>query len=389
MDDQPKTNVLWWAVPFAVMLLVAILAMFGAVEPPQQPPQSSSYDASGDGVRAVYLLLERLGYDVVQSRRGSAGHVRWLLYPNANTDDSGAEDETPLRSGRRQLSAQEEARNLEYWLQAGGILLLADETGEFARALGLRVQLRDAPAAMSLEIEAARRLRLDCGPILLEAQARPDRVWPDRGEPLVSIIRRGRGEVWLIRRPSIFRNKRIRDADNAIAVCALANALSSDRKERIYFDEYFHGMREHRGPVQLLFRPPALWATLQALAVLALILWHSLPRFGALRDAPPIRRRSKEEFLDAMAHLLGRKGAYTEALAVVRADLFRDLEQALQLPAHTPVDVLAAQAARRRPGLDKERLELALSEPRVRVGRGNFLAAIHELDQLRGEFFHE
>jgi hypothetical protein len=388
MDDRQNTNVMWWAVPAATVLLLALLAMFGVGDPPVRPTPRSTYDASGVGARAAYLLLDSLGYKVAQSRLLTDGSVRWVLFPQERHSESTREDEEILKpkSGRR--SAREDVAILERWVRDGGTLLLADEAGEFAGLLGIRVEA-SFDAATTPVIQGPRQpMKLAPGRTRITPRERPDRTWPERGEPLVSIFKRGRGEIWVVHCPEIFRNERIRDADNALAVTGLAEATSR-HSERIYFDEFFHGMRERLGPVQLLLQPPVRWVTLQGLAALALVLWRFLPRFGPLREAPPARRRSKEEFLDAMAYLLIRKGAHVEAFRTVRDALIRDIGQALGLPANTPPDELAAQAVRRRPGLNEDRLSRALGRKKPADGRDGFLTAIHELESLRREFFHE
>jgi len=389
MGERPNTNVLWWAVPAATVLLLALLAMFGVGEPPARPVPSSTYDASGDGIRAVYLLLDGLGYEVAQSRRLTAGRVRWLLFPQAphaeSTNDDGEIFKT--KSGRR--SSRDDAAVLERWVRDGGTLLLADESGQFAQLLGMRVATSAETETAPVIQDSQQRMTLAPGPTQIKPLDRADRTWPERSEPVVSVFKRGRGEIWVVRHPEIFRNERLRDADNALAVARLAEVMSHHSAERIYFDEFFHGMRERPGPVQLLLEPPARWVTLQGLAVLALVLWRFLPRFGPLREDPPARRRSKEEFLDAMAYLLIRKGAHIEAFRTVRDALIRDLGQALGLPATAPLDELAAQAVRRRPGLNEDRLARALRRKKPADGRDGFLTSIHELESLRREFFHE
>ena len=67
------------------------------------------------------------------------------------------------------------------------------------------------------------------------------------------------------------------------------------------------------------------------LLLTALVVWHSAARFGPLRSEPPPGRRSKEEFLDAMAELLSRKGDRAEAFRTVRDDFRRRLEEAFGL----------------------------------------------------------
>src|SRR5262249_62147547 len=80
----------------------------------------------------------------------------------------------------------------------------------------------------------------------------------------------------------------------------------------------------------------------------ALLLWSAAPRFGPVRPTPPPARRSKEEFLDALAVLLRRKGDYADAYRTVRRDLRRRIEADLGLPADTPVEQTIRQAERRR-----------------------------------------
>src|SRR5262249_31440706 len=123
---------------------------------------------------------------------------------------------------------------------------------------------------------------------------------------------------------------------------------------------------------------------------------------------PPSRRRSKEEYLDALANLLERKRAYTDAAETVRHALVRDLEQFLGLPAGTPIETLAAQVARSRESLgwssgfsrslegSKDRLKPELQPtPLLRALTADFrhltaegfLRTLHELEAIRHDFF--
>src|SRR5207248_4688369 len=131
---------------------------------------------------------------------------------------------------------------------------------------------------------------------------------------------------------------------------------------------------------ELLFRPPVLGVTLQMLALAALVLWRSGVRFGPLRAALPTARRSKEEFLDAMAELLTRKGDRAEAFRTVRDAFLHRLETDLGLPAGTPVEQTVRAAARRR-GADPDVLLPLLTSPAPPQGGGvpAFLAALRQL----------
>jgi len=133
-----------------------------------------------------------------------------------------------------------------------------------------------------------------------------------------------------------------------------------------------------------LLKPPALWVTLQALLLLGILLWHYLPRFGQARPLPPPSRRSKEEFLNALASLLERKGDRTAAYSVAADILAREMAEELGLPPGTPSEALAQEAARHR-RVDPVRLQRVLS------GQGlpatDFVQALDELETKRGEFF--
>jgi hypothetical protein len=194
----------------------------------------------------------------------------------------------------------------------------------------------------------------------------------------------GRGEVWLLNRPQCFRNQLIGRADNAILLCRLADELQG-RPGELAFDEYVHGLRERPGMTQLLLTPPTRWVTLEALLLLGFLLWHFIPRFGTLRPVAPARRRSKEEFLDAMATLLERKGDYADAYGTACDDLVRALERDLGLPAGTPPDLLVGEAGRRR-RIDPARLWSVLRVPSPGGSRA-FLRALNELEAIRHELF--
>lgn len=192
-------------------------------------------------------------------------------------------------------------------------------------------------------------------------------------------------------RPEFVTNALLPRADNAVLLARLATDALNDRPGRLAFDEYFHGMRDRPGITELLFQPPALWVTLQALLLLGLVLWHYMPRFGPARPLPPPSRRSKEEFLSALAALLERKGDRAAAFDVAAGDLARELERELGLPAGTPVEILAREAGRHRP-IEPARLLHLLSwrshaeRGKEKVGAAAFVQALNELETIREEF---
>lgn len=367
MADSDYTRKLWWALPAGGFLLLLVLAMlFGG---PQEVKPGSSYDAGDRGFRAAYLLLEDLGYPVVRSRRLSGGPVRWALFPEADP---------------------KQAPSLDAWVQGGGVLVLADPKGDFSRDLGITLRTERRGGAVDEEPAAGPDVRrLAGGPDRVTWPGRQGRVWAEAGgEPFVTVYPHGRGEVWLLNRPDFVTNELLRRADNAVLLCRLAEAGLERRPGQLAFDEYFHGMRDRPGVVELLLRPPAVWVTVQGLLLLGLLLWHHGPRFGGVRPPPPPSRRSAAEFLDAVAALLARKKDYANAFWTVREEFRGDLERELGLPHGTPDERLADEAARRR-GARPDALLRLLTAPGPPAGAGPaaFVKALQELETCRDDFF--
>src|SRR6185437_11421340 len=77
--------------------------------------------ASGGGFRAAYLLLEGLDYPVYRARFTGGPAVRWALYPSKPGKDATA---------------------LDTWVRKGGTLLLADGSPDFARAMGIPLDVK-------------------------------------------------------------------------------------------------------------------------------------------------------------------------------------------------------------------------------------------------------
>ncbi len=378
----------WWWFAVVGYLVVVLVGLFFA-RTPEKPEHHSIYDATAAGSRAVYLLLEDLGYRVKVSRRMVEGEVRWLLFPTKGLNEAGA---------------------VGVWVRNGGVLVLADEEGTFAEAIGLAVRSTTTSSGVltvALEgkrtIHAGNALISPATPGWLQPgeKGMPNaprssvlRTWPaGASEPLVSVYGLGRGEVWLVNRPGLLRNEQLRASradggGNAVVASRLADDCRRNPNQTIYFDEYHHGMRERPGVVDLLLQPPLRWMTLQSVLVLILVLWRQVPRFGEIVPSGPGRRRSKEEYLDALANLLQRKRAYAEAAETVRLSLVRDLEQHLGLPAGTPLARLAEQAARRRGPTWADRLQHTLDPQRFALrDEPGFLRILNELEAIRHDFF--
>ncbi len=388
----PRSSSLWWLIPAVAVVLLALIALIVGERPDKQS-YGTSYDASGSGFRGVYLVLEELGFKVERLRKAIGGDARWVLYPS--------------KIGTREVGVVDE------WVRSGGRILLAVDDDEFANQLGFAVtvdnghgekknlppatgdrsveglpnQIQSAPpykAGESFPTDIPDASQVYAGPTAVTGP-RGGRVWGRIDDkPLVTIYQHGQGEIWLLNRPDVLTNANIREGDNAILACRLAEAtLAGRRGERLAFDEFSHGLRDRPNVFELLLRPPVRAVTLEALLLTGLVIWYFGVRFGPLRHRPPPPRRSKEEFLDAMAELLTRKGDRDDAFRTVRDNFLRRLETDLGLPAGTTIEHTVQEAERRR-GLPAAQLRviLAADGPPEGSGAKAFLAALHQLTEL-------
>lgn len=379
---QDPTPQVWWVVPAVALVILALIGLvFGQEQ--QKVDYGTSYDASSGGSRAAYLLLEELRYPVERSRLPVGGEIRWLLFPT-------------------KFDAKD-AQSFDDWVRRGGIALVATDDHELigrlklmATVLGARPrgvpgygQLRPIERGETYTAAAPDVSFLRAGPTTLSGPP-GERTWGRiENEPLVSIHAHGRGQIWLLRRPDVFANNNLREEDNAVLACRLADAMLAERPGgRIAFDEYCHGLRDRPSVTDLLFRPPVLGVTLQSLVLLAFVLWRSGSRFGLLEPPPSPARRSKAEFLDALAELLARNGDRAAAFRTMRDSLRRRIARELGVPADASIEDLVQEAARRR-GISPQPLQQLLAAEAPPGGRGPaaFLHAVAQLDSIAHDFF--
>jgi hypothetical protein len=369
MSQSELSAKLWWSVPAsAVVLLLLLITLTGG---PKEEKRSSgtSYDAAPGGFRAAYLLLEELRYPVTRSKRPTGDTVRWVLFPTSTKD----------------------APVLDEWVRQGGSLVLAVRDDAFAKEMGFPVQISEDAKGDEQEPTADPEIEnVMAGVKRVESSESGGSVQLEAGgKPFVTVYPRGRGKIWLLHRPDFLTNRYLGQADNAVLLCRLAEESLAQRSGKAAFDEYFHGMRERPGILELLLEPPALWVTLQSCLFLGILLWHYMPRFGTLHPPATFRRRSKEEFLDAMASILERKGDVGDAFRATRDGLVREIEQELGLPVNCPPAELIRHASRGR-SFPADRLAQLLQPDAVprRTGKLTFLQATNDLETIRKEFFH-
>src|SRR5262249_17506047 len=135
--------------------------------------ERTSYDASSDGSRAAFLVLEELGYPVVRSRRPTGGAARLVLFPKPG---------------------QKDANVVEEWVRKGAQLVLADDGTEYADKLGIHLETRERPGdAEECPAKGPDIAMLAPGKKFVEWPDHSGQVWASAdGDPAVTLYDHGR-----------------------------------------------------------------------------------------------------------------------------------------------------------------------------------------------------
>ncbi len=331
--------------------LFVALALFIALGPGRAASVSgfgaSSHVSGPRGALALYRWIEALGYDVQR-----------LQYRERFAPDPQAAMLIVLAPAERYTL--DEAAAVAEWVEAGGVLVLADDRpGQLAgaaplfRAFDLELvalppeQMPEpapvlqpafsAPPARAVVAGAAaalRTTRADAVPLVGSTAA-----------PLVLGLPYGSGYVFASAALYPFTNNGLDAGDNAAMVLNMFRRAPPGA--RVVFDEYHHGFISQPSLRTLLLGTPWGWAILYTALVLAAYLALTGRRFGR---PTPLReeaaRRSSAEYLESMAGLLRRAGRRDALQAHYRAMFKRRLARASGLSPHLDdAAFLAALAA--------------------------------------------
>jgi len=359
----------WLAIGlFALLVLVTVAAAVqqGRKRAAEATPPFTTISSAPDGVRALRLWLEELGYPV-GSQSGEqfrppqgAGLVLVLEPALAITAD--------------------EWKVLDAWVEQGGTLLLAGEgrqaaqaaahyeldmvyLGEEAESLAVQTPLLASPPLTgTARVRAWARFQADRTDLVVHLAA-------EEGPVLVSLAQ-GAGRVILSAAPFPFTNAGLKEEGNPALVLNLVSAAG--RAGLVWFDEWHHGLRpqsaaEVIGPEEWLRYTPAGHALLFAAGVAFLALLLRGRRFGRPVPLPKsVVRRPPLEYVTAIANLSRRAGHRQPVLRDYHRWLKRDLGRRYRLDAALPDEEYVARLSELSPDLDAAALRSLLA----RLSRG-------------------
>jgi hypothetical protein len=326
-------------------------------EPPTPSyARASSYSASGDGARAAFLVLKRLGYRVERS------------FEPVGTLRAEPRTTTIVLASPLFPPSEQDRRGLRRFIERGGLIVTTGQGLAF---------LPGAPHVGSLAQRAApsRRMYPAVVPSWLTHATPAIHVVPEvdaPGEPtsdatyvaafadreatgvLTLHLGAGRAVWWIGSTP--LQNDGIVTAGH---LELLLSSLGPRDGRLVLWDEHYHGHARTLWSYLAATSIPAGFAQL-ALIGLAALATHSR-RFGLVRALPVETRASAMEFVDALASVYSQAGVGASAVDVSRARLRRLMTTLTGLPATAP-DALVADQTAARIGLDPARLKYLLAE---------------------------
>jgi hypothetical protein len=129
--------------------------------------------------------------------------------------------------------------------------------------------------------------------------------------------------LYVLSDPDLFDNAGMKDPAGAASALALLDWMNAAGARAIDFDVTLNGLARSRSPLKLLFDPPFLAMTLAILAVLLLLGWHALGRFGAPRPRERAIAFGKAALVDNSAILM-RKARRSHRLAGRYVEVVRE-----------------------------------------------------------------
>jgi Domain of unknown function (DUF4350) len=352
------------------LVLVTLLIGAGPDHPGNLDPRSTE----AGGTKALVMLLDASGATVSVTDR----------QPGAGTDVALLLSDTTSTGYTAQLRS---------WVEAGGVLVVADPYSSFApprataasvfAAGAVRVDRGDCdiPAMVGLYLLASPE-----GVTRFKAPDRAGRCFADRTGSFVVDSTVGAGHVVAIGDADVFMNATLDQADNAGLAVALMAARPGTRVSVLW------GMRAGGSPAAGHGDLASLVSTGVKLAIVELVVafglyaWWRARRLGQpVVEHQPVQIGGSE-LVRAHGNLLEQTRDPDRAARLLRSDLRRRLSERLGLPSNATPHVVAEVTAARTP-VERERVERAVTDAPIR-SEDDLLDLARDIDAIRTEVLH-
>ena len=310
----------------AALLAVNVLYNRNGTSAPSQTTsvEYTSYSAEERGTKALYLLLEELGYKPERLRTSyglgmrSAG-LAIVVVPEKPIDETYTEQ-------------------LLEWVRQGNTLLFVPGRSRPPLLVSLRLRLRQGLPRERKSIAPFQATHLTAGVGELSIQsgsrirtARQDvvvRHFRDKAGVVALSLLEGEGTVIVLSDPYLVTNAGLSKGDNLNLLVNVLLTYAANTKT-VYFDEYHHGFERRPTVLHLLKGTSLGWALVQVAVAVILLMYSRARRFG--RPKPVFREahRSSVEYVASLA------GIYETAQAadIALSNLYEQLLRPMRRPA--------------------------------------------------------
>ena len=315
-----------------LILIVLVLAVLIAVNVlRKRSTQASSTEGAGveytsfstesQGTKAIYLLLEKLGYKPKRLRMPHFTELRAAGLAIILAPDRHPIDNT-------------DAKRVLEWLRQGNKLLFVPVKRSEQLAKSLEVELHQkqsleasiTPLALTNLTVGINRLVVRSGNRILTKRTDAVHHFGDKEGGVAISLREGAGTAIILSDPYLMTNAGLPKGDNLALLVNILLSYAADTKT-VYFDEYHHGF-ERRPTLLYLLRASTLgWALLQVSAAVALLMYSRGRRFS--RPKPPRTRgethRSSVEYVASLAGIYQTVQASNMALSNIYESLLHSM----------------------------------------------------------------
>jgi len=201
--------------------------------------------------------------------------------------------------------------------------------------------------ARTIEIPIDQAWQINTGELEPVAQVTVTGWEDEEAGILAAMFPLGKGHITVISNPYLASNANLIEADN----CVLLTHLMTDMRQRVIFDEFYHGLTVRGNALWLLSKRPYAIITVSVLMVVGVWVWRNAIFLGPSRDDMPVSRRTLGEYLEAMSRfLLKGKESSKYILRELRDGVLWHYSKTLGLASQQQnVDVVIGLLSRRSP----------------------------------------
>lgn len=330
--DKQRQRRAWFvlAILFALFAALAWLVLQQRLDSGRGMPDFSVYSEGRNGLATAAWLLRQLGWQPVALTRAiQQTRDRGLLIIVEPQQQYGM-------LGLPYYLSESEARGLLNWVAEGNTLLLCSRhqtrlhTELGASVVGKidkRPALQQATPSFGGFTQQIEQMEVE-GQLSLVSRGGVPLWWV--GDKVGALLfAKGKGRVLLVADPSVLTHRGLVRRDNVMFLCNAARLGSHD--DRVFFDEYHHGLRAASGYWSYLRYHGQHWIVLQMLLVFGVVVWGLALRLGPAKATRQISHADGVDYASAVARIYQQAGVRHRLARWLIVDFLNKLTKHLRL----------------------------------------------------------